>query len=91
MTPLAPLRVAELKWVCGLDESFLGDFITLRCSDKSYLLQGLSESYMCEIDVTQGMLSPELDLGERLLDSSLFRLANFHKGRYLRIVTPKIN
>ena len=32
-----------------LDESsFSGDFIMLRCSDKSYLIQGLSKSYMCE-------------------------------------------
>ena len=32
-----------------LDESsFSGDFIILRCSDKSYLIQGLSKSYMCE-------------------------------------------
>ena len=49
MTSLALLRIAELRWACGLDESsFPGDFITLRCSDKSYLIQGLSESYMCE-------------------------------------------
>ena len=32
-----------------LGESYFpGDFITLRYSDKSYLIQGLSESYMCE-------------------------------------------
>ena len=27
---------------------FSGDFIMLRCSDKSYSVQGLSKSYMCE-------------------------------------------
>ena len=28
--------------------SFSGDFIMSRCSDKSYLVQGFSESYMCK-------------------------------------------
>ena len=30
------------------ESSSSGDFIMSRCSDKSYLIQGVSESYMCE-------------------------------------------
>ena len=36
-------RLKELSY-----QNIPGDFITLRCSDKSYLIQGLSESSMCE-------------------------------------------
>ena len=41
--------IAELRWACGrVSHLFQVNSSCPRCSDKSYLIQGLSKSCMCE-------------------------------------------